>query len=275
MLAPTALAVTDDQATEMVYWHNKARSEIAMDGKCANMLEMVWDADVASAAQSNPCPTTHNGIAEDSYGAYIGENLAWSSGGSCTTGMCEEAGICDPATSCESSGTCSGAYCTLENRIYSTDGWYLGEVDNNLDCLSFNDGGGHCSQVVWQSSEYLGCDYAADCSGSWSTTLNCNYYPPGNFNIPDYNTAYIGACTQGTACSACPSTHPFCTGGDNPGLCSRTEDTTTDVTTDTTDVTTDTTDVTDGGNTTDPIVDGGVALTPALIISSIATLTLL
>merc|ERR1739838_1293026 len=72
--------------------------------------------------------------------------------------------------------------------------------------------GGHCTQVVWGASEFIGCGLSHCKGGRFDQTiLLCNYAPPGNRNLPRKN------CVRGAACTKCPSTHPFC----NDGLCSR------------------------------------------------------
>jgi len=209
------------QIKDILYWHNKARSEIAASGRCSNMLEMEWDKDVARAAQSNNCPTSHNRVAAKTYGKYLGENLAWASSTCSKGGLCEQAGACGSGGSggskCEAD--CNTSICTLKNRAYL--GWYQEETEDPKsttdNCRSFNNGGGHCTQMVWQNSNKLGCSYQAGC-GRWGTTLSCNYYPAGNMNVGG-GAANIGNCRTGKACVACPTTHPYC----KNGLCSRFE----------------------------------------------------
>jgi len=40
------------QAREIIYWHNKARSDIAGQGLCANMLQVTWSPILAQVAQT-------------------------------------------------------------------------------------------------------------------------------------------------------------------------------------------------------------------------------
>lgn len=217
-------AVTSYQVQEIVWWHNKARAEISNAGLCTSMLEAEWNYDVATAAQANICPVSHNGYAADVYGASLGENLAWASN-ICTTGLCVDAGICDPNAPSDADNYCESncdSICTIKNRVYSA--WFQDETQdpNSVtdNCLSFNDGGGHCSQVVWQNSIGVGCDYQQSCD-TWGTTVNCNYDPPGNYNVG--SEVKIGDCLTGTPCADCPDTHPFCSTGDHVGLCSKFE----------------------------------------------------
>ena len=55
--APLSEALISRQSQEMVHWHNKARSEIAQLGVCANMLEIVWSPVLAQVARDyvNDC----------------------------------------------------------------------------------------------------------------------------------------------------------------------------------------------------------------------------
>lgn len=61
----------------------------------------------------------------------------------------------------------------------------------------------HYTQVLWSSTYKVGCGYTP------AVGTVCNYSPGGN---------YVGQSpfTIGEACSACPTSHPFC----NDGLCS-------------------------------------------------------
>lgn len=61
----------------------------------------------------------------------------------------------------------------------------------------------HYSQVLWATTDKIGCGYTP------SAGTVCNYAPSGNILGQD---AFI----IGAACSACPTSHPFC----NNGLCS-------------------------------------------------------
>lgn len=62
---------------------------------------------------------------------------------------------------------------------------------------------GHYTQVLWSRTYKVGCGYSPDLG------TVCNYFPGGNY-------ANQEAFIVGTACSACPSSHPYC----NRGLCS-------------------------------------------------------
>ena len=65
---------------------------------------------------------------------------------------------------------------------------------------------GHYTQVLWSSTYKVGCGYTPVAG------TVCNYSPGGNYSgFPPFVT--------GEACSACPTSHPFCSNG----LCSSVE----------------------------------------------------
>lgn len=146
---------TPAQQSELVFWHNRARSDLAQAGLCSNMLAVEWSAAVGTAANSNACPTTHNGLASAAFQAAnpgqggLGENLAWASNSCSNGGMCAAAGICGSGvgqTPCESN---CDSICTIKYLVYTA--WYQSESLNPATttdtCKAFNNGGGHCSQV--------------------------------------------------------------------------------------------------------------------------------
>ena len=96
-------------------------------------------------------------------------------------GMCEES-ICgnDCETACSNPG---GSSCTLRDMIYEQ--WFRSKTraGEKRICLTTDNGGQECSQVVWQDSEYIGCYYHR-CPGAnhIEQTLLCNYGPPADFS---------------------------------------------------------------------------------------------
>eukprot|EP00808_Paulinella_micropora_P024868 g56519.t1 len=225
LMGVTAVDLDQYQIQEILYWHNLARSELAAQNMCGNMLQMTWSNQVAKAAQSNRCPLNHNGKATQFYGEHLGENLAWSTD-TCSSALCARTSSGDCAwgsPSCESLDKCKYPrnFCTFKAEIY--EGWYQSETTNPSStadgCVPFSRGGGHCTQVTWQNSETVGCTYQHGC-GKWATTLACNYAPSGNVNI-NVNVPSYGDCISGAPCSHCPPSHPYCTGPPTPGLCSK------------------------------------------------------
>eukprot|EP00808_Paulinella_micropora_P018500 g10547.t1 len=232
----SAAGLDDYQTAEILHWHNEARSHVAKQGLCSNMLEMSWSAAVAEAAAANRCPTEHNTIARDYYRsltgnptAELGENLAWSSDSCQGSAMCAESGLCgvgvDAVPSCEVkdpnvaynmfSKECGDTKCTFKNRIYLS--WYVSELQKDGPSRGqCQQGGGHCRQMVKQSATDLGCSYQRGCQ-AWATTLACNYVEQTAL-FSQTTAGLYGGCVKGQACSNCPASHPHCT---SSGLCSQ------------------------------------------------------
>lgn len=235
---------TSEQKRDALYWHNKARREVAKAGKCSNMLEMIWNDQVAAVASNYVAACNDEGAAKTFYrhndphgeghpgrqkdylacadqdtegcvttakGPYcIGENIAYSALTFCRDGItASPSGAC--VSDCDSENTC-----TFQDLIYSA--WVVGErvADQGTVCKDGSDGG-HCRQVQWQNSEQVGCGFD-DCPiGDY---IGCDYFGPGN--VQNENGELTIPCREGAYCTTghttmCPSTHQFC----NDGLCSR------------------------------------------------------
>merc|ERR1711923_698663 len=94
------------------------------------------------------------------------------------SGHCKNGGVREESGACSGSD-CADFFCSIENMAFSL--WHESESDAN-GCFSFENGGGHCSQVVWVDSEFIGCGLGSCGSGrSAASHLVCNYNPPGNF----------------------------------------------------------------------------------------------
>lgn len=72
--------------------------------------------------------------------------------------------------------------------------------------LGYTRKAGHYSQVVWATSNKVGCGFNA-CEGGWARLI-CNFKPPGNFNY-HINPMYL----VGEPCSKCPSGKKKCING--------------------------------------------------------------
>ena len=75
----------------------------------------------------------------------------------------------------------SSAANTMLTTPKATDMWY-GEFTDpgyNFANPGFSHGTGHFTQVVWASTQKLGC-------GSAGGYVTCRYDPPGNMNMPGY-----------------------------------------------------------------------------------------
>lgn len=185
--------------SDALRWHNAARTEVAQMGLCANMAALRWEPTVAQVATqwASTCPTTHNQnrdemfralaspeeeaevcLVPDARGPCLGENLYWAS-------------------------PCPSSYCSAEAGIW--DSWYVGELAAPGECKPFAEGGGHCSQVLWPLTRYVGCAEVFGCY-PWQYTLVCNYGPAGNIRG-------LEPCVLGPACSACPPELPACEAG--------------------------------------------------------------
>ncbi|KAG6554282.1 hypothetical protein Mapa_004198 [Marchantia paleacea] len=131
-------------ASQYVDPHNAARREV-------NVPDLKWDQDLAQFAQNyansqaskNDCRLTHS---DSSYG----ENLYWTSANSSPPSDAVAAWVDEKKDYFISSNSCN------EGKV----------------C-------GHYTQVVWKSSQRVGCA-SASCPGG-GTFVGCNYDPPGNY----------------------------------------------------------------------------------------------
>ncbi|XP_043716036.1 pathogenesis-related protein 1-like [Telopea speciosissima] len=121
--------------------HNAARSDVGVGS-------MTWNDTVAAYAQdyanqrAGDCALQHSG------GPY-GENIAWSSGDMSAT---------------------DAVNMWVDEKAY---------YDYNSNSCAEGKECGHYTQVVWSSSNQLGCGRVTCNSGG--TFITCNYYPPGNY----------------------------------------------------------------------------------------------
>lgn len=131
--------------------HNVVRATV-------NVGPLVWDDDLAAVAQAwadsctdNEQPiglVDHNAGRSDNYPGYVGENIYGSSGTPSPTGAVEL--------------------------------WASEEADYDYDSNTCSAVCGHYTQVVWSTSERLGCG-VSQCNGlQYGGTIVCNYSPGGN-----------------------------------------------------------------------------------------------
>ncbi|CAN8326610.1 unnamed protein product [Cochlearia groenlandica] len=108
-----------------------------------------WDAKLARYAQwwanqrRNDCDLIH------SNGPY-GENLFWGSGNRWSPVQAANGWLSEARSYNYYSNSCNGPMC------------------------------GHYTQIVWKSTQKIGCAHVI-CNGGRGVLLACNYYPPGNF----------------------------------------------------------------------------------------------
>jgi len=179
VLAFASGQVSPADQQSIINTHNDLRRQVAKgretQGKpgpqppASNMRQLVWDADLARAAQvlTDRCNFGHDtSIPAGPWSGY-GQNLA------------------------------AGGYGSWENAVKA---WYneVANFDNSgVGKYVFDPNTGHYTQVVWANTYAVGCGFTV-CSTGWSPIYACNYGPPGNYiNQPIY--------TIGSAATACPS----------------------------------------------------------------------
>jgi len=168
---------TAGQQSDMLSAHNNHRSKEA----AANMLELVWNDDLAARAQAwvDTCTWEH-GMLTDCNGKPIGQNMYIASDSSGFPAM---------------------------NAQDIASSWYSEKTNWNMGAGTCTDGKvcGHYTQEVWARSRLVGCGFA-QCpkvvvgDDTWTNVLlcGCNYSEPGNMEgSPVYLT--------GAPCSNCDS----------------------------------------------------------------------
>ncbi|XP_065914411.1 peptidase inhibitor 16-like [Dysidea avara] len=180
--------LNNDQKQLLLDLHNWARGNVTQP-RAADMERMQWNNELAGVAQtySARCVFEHNPNRASQAPSFrnVGENLAISSG----------------------RGDAYEFLFTLwhderQHYTYSTR-----SCDANQVC-------GHYTQVVWATSNQLGCG-ATMCAtvegfrGTNALNLVCNYGPAGNFRG---QFPYI----SGASCSSCPTNQRLC----SSNLCS-------------------------------------------------------
>ncbi|XP_019631967.1 PREDICTED: peptidase inhibitor 16-like [Branchiostoma belcheri] len=174
-----ATSLSQDQINTILQAHNNYRS--AVSPTAANMEYMEWDDSLATIAQSwaDGCDFAHNPSPEATYsGSSVGENI-YAGTGSYNAGKETENWNSEVSDYTYSSNSCaSGRVC------------------------------GHYTQVVWASSNKLGCGMKL-CSTLATVNWNnanlvvCNYAPAGNFRG---QKPYV----SGTSCTQCANGNDNC-----------------------------------------------------------------
>ncbi|XP_052700505.1 GLIPR1-like protein 1 [Crassostrea angulata] len=145
--------------------HNTLRSNVRPHA--SNMRKMMWSDELAKIAQTwaNKCKLEHNSLRsqESSTWHYVGENIYWST--------------------------------RNHTPEYIVSHWYAENTHYTFADQSCSSRCGHYTQVVWASTEYVGCG-TAHCGHNYFTV--CDYGPGGNFRG---ETPF----TKGTYASLCPS----------------------------------------------------------------------
>ncbi|XP_054279397.1 venom allergen 5-like [Macrosteles quadrilineatus] len=155
--------LTSQDKQTIVDLHNQMRSQVAsgrIQGQpaAANMLEMVWDEELARKAQewANRCQNGHDSSTARRVSRFaVGQNIAstWSSPHPNRLG---------------SQPDFNTQIAAWFNEVYQYRG-------------GFSHGTGHYSQMVWGETYLVGCGYSYYQDGSRYTKLYiCNYGPAGN-----------------------------------------------------------------------------------------------
>ncbi|VDM30863.1 unnamed protein product [Hydatigera taeniaeformis] len=167
-------APTEQERKDLLNFHNNKRATV--NPSATNMLEMVYSAELEKLAIDwvAKCKFEHPDTSQYPQYSGIGQNLAVSGG--------------------------SG-----RNLVAQATGWWNEVNDYNYGSNTCASGKvcGHYTQVVWATSEELGCA-VKQCDGmmpGWGPPiylLACQYKPPGNYmGVKPY--------TSGTSCSQCPA----------------------------------------------------------------------
>ncbi|CAG0913318.1 unnamed protein product [Notodromas monacha] len=184
-----ARKVTAAEQTEILDAHNAKRRRVAKGDEtigsqpgAQNMRKLTWDSEAASIAQLmvDQCKYEHDRVRNTIKGSviYNGQNLFASWGSSLST---------------------------TSSWTAAVDAWYSEVKDwssANINPYKFASATGHYTQVVWATTERVGCGaivYQAPGSSSYTKLYACNYAPAGNW---EGSAMYI----QGTACNQCPAT---------------------------------------------------------------------
>nr|XP_053629285.1 uncharacterized protein LOC128686406 isoform X1 [Cherax quadricarinatus] len=193
------------EAADIVHQHNQLRSRVAMgqerrgvpgpQPKAANMKLMVWDKELAEVAQrhADQCLFKHDCADCRRVSRFsVGQNIFVSY---------------------------QSNYDTSIQWDRALKSWY-DEValfsPTNIQPFKFTSALGHYTQMVWFSTDRVGCGYTMYQEGGWWKKLyTCNYGPGGNIIL---DRMY----TRGTPCSSCP-TDTSCS-SKYPGLCKNSTD---------------------------------------------------
>lgn len=183
--------LSSEQRAGLLERHNFYRRQEAQNNLGSGMIEMEWDYDLETVAQTFANQGTfagHNSNRTNHYEQLIGENVNgvgenWFSGP--PTGgsgsMPEDAVHAWVDFKWPAAWTGQPADCSEREAFYG-------------ECAGMT---GHFTQVLWEGSYKVGCGYTS----THGTT--CNYFPPGNFNNLPHSTS-------GPACATCPSSHQNC-----------------------------------------------------------------
>lgn len=148
--------------------HNRLRQSVALgqvssQPPAANMMEMVWDDELAATAQrwADQCTPAHDRAAQREVGRFpVGQNLAatW------TTRPPSEQADSEP------------------DFMKQINAWFDEVHIFGFKPINGGHGTGHYSQLVWGETSQVGCGYTFyyDPSRGYTKLYVCNYGPGGN-----------------------------------------------------------------------------------------------
>ncbi|XP_045765571.1 venom allergen 3-like [Maniola jurtina] len=166
MLRTGGLTAYEKQA--IVDAHNRLRQSVALgqvssQPPAANMMEMVWDDELAATAQrwADQCTPAHDRASQRDVGRFpVGQNLAatW------TTRPPSEAADSQP------------------DFMKQINAWFDEVRIFGFKPISGGHGTGHYSQLVWGETSQVGCGYTFyyDPARGYTKLYVCNYGPGGN-----------------------------------------------------------------------------------------------
>ncbi|VVD01863.1 unnamed protein product [Leptidea sinapis] len=166
MLRTGGLTAYEKQA--IVDAHNRLRQSVALgqvssQPPAANMMEMVWDDELAATAQrwADQCTPAHDRAAQRDVGRFpVGQNLAatWTT---------------RPP---------SGPSDSEPDFMKQINAWFDEVRIYGFKPINGGHGTGHYSQLVWGETSQVGCGYTFyyDPSRGYTKLYVCNYGPGGN-----------------------------------------------------------------------------------------------
>ncbi|GBP27462.1 Venom allergen 3 [Eumeta japonica] len=168
--------------------HNRLRQSVALghvsrQPPAANMMEMVWDDELAATAQrwADQCRPQHDRAAQRDVGRFpVGQNIAatW------TTRPPSEPQDSTP---------------DFQKQI---DAWFDEVSLYGFRPTTTGHGTGHYSQLVWGETTHVGCGFTFyyDPARGYTKLYVCNYGPGGNvIGAPPYEKGYPSCSNYGFA----------------------------------------------------------------------------
>ncbi|XP_063824561.1 venom allergen 3-like [Ostrinia nubilalis] len=184
MIKSGGLTAYEKQA--IVDAHNRLRQSVALgqvssQPPAANMMEMVWDEELAATAQrwADQCTTEHDRASQREVGRFaVGQNLAatWTT-----------RPPSDPVDS-------------QPDFASQINAWFDEVHIFGYRPISGVHGTGHYSQLVWGETSHVGCGFSFyyDPTRGYTKLYICNYGPGGNvIGVKPYEKGYPSCSSYG------------------------------------------------------------------------------